>query len=271
MTETIAFIGGGNMAASLIGGLVASGHEPGAIAVVDTDRAKADALGRQYGISNANSATEAVRDAQAVVLAIKPQALQTAVHGLSFPSGSAVISIAAGIRIDSLRRWLGPQVQIVRSMPNTPALYRAGMSGLYAPPETQVSAREAAQYVLGAVGETCWVETEPMLDALTAVSGSGPAYVFQLCEMMCNAGIALGLPADTARQLATHTIAGAARMLSDSDEDAEALRLKVTSKGGTTAAAIESLENGGVRKLYNAALECAARRAAELGDELDRS
>lgn len=267
---TIAFIGGGNMATSLLGGLVAAGHDPARLRVAEPDAGKAAQLHERLGVHTTANGQEAVEGAALVVLAVKPQVMRAALAPLHLASGTAVLSIAAGIRLDTLRRWLGDELPLIRSMPNTPSLFGAGISGLYAGPDTPASAREAAQYVLDAAGRCCWVASEPLLDAVTAVSGSGPAYVFQLCEMMRDAGVTLGLTPDVAEQLAVETIAGAARMLKESGDSAETLRAKVTSKGGTTAAAIEALEERQIGTLYNAALGAAARRAQALGDELDR-
>ena len=268
MARTIAFIGGGNMATSLIGGLIAAGTEPKLLRVAEPDADRAAALRSRYGVHTAGSGSEIVAGAAAVVLAVKPQQLVQAVKPLQLAAGTTVLSIAAGVRVDTLRAALGHQVHLVRSMPNTPALYGCGISGLYAPPGTPAAARELAQAILDAAGQTCWVEHEADLDAVTAVSGSGPAYFFLLTEAMREAGEQLGLSPAVAAQLAARTLVGAAKMVDAGDTDVAVLRAQVTSKGGTTEAALRHLESAGMRPMLAAALAAAARRSRELGDEL---
>jgi len=267
-SRIIAFLGGGNMASSLVGGLLVAGHVPSHIRVFEPDAERAQELVRRFGVVAMSTAAEAVLGAELTVLAVKPQVVREALSGLSLDAGSTLLSIAAGVRIALLRELLGPQLHYVRCMPNTPALLGCGMSGLYAEPGTPPAAREAAQAVLESAGRCCWLDDETALDAVTAVSGSGPAYVFLLAELMQNAGVSLGLPADTAALLARQTVIGAARMLEGTAEAAATLRAQVTSKGGTTEAALRSLESAGIGPIFTEALTAAARRSAELGDAL---
>ena len=271
LTERIAFIGGGNMAASLIGGLIAAAHPVAGIAVAEPDAGRAQVLRDRFGVEVADRGSAIVTGAQTVVLAVKPQQMGAALAGLQLDAGSTVVSIAAGVRLAFLRKALGEQVDLVRSMPNTPALYGCGVSGLYADAQIPSIARTRAERVLGAAGQVCWLREEAELDAVTAVSGSGPAYVFLLVEAMREAGVALGLTAETAAQLAAQTCIGAARMIAAGTTDVADLRAQVTSKGGTTEAALRSLESAGFRPMMQAALAAASRRSAELGDALEAS
>ncbi len=268
MAATIAFIGGGNMAASLIGGLLAAGHPADALRVAEPLDARADWLRRTFGV-RVESAAAAVAQADAVVLAVKPQQMQGACAGLPLPAGCVVVSIAAGVQLASLQRWFGDRVHCVRTMPNTPALLRAGISGLYADPATPATARQLAETILSAAGSCVWLTSEAQLDAVTALSGSGPAYYFLLTEVLREAGTRLGLSPEVAAQLARQTFIGAARM-AEGDTDVVALRAHVTSKGGTTEAAVTHLEQAGIRTLFADALAAAAARSAELGAALSR-
>lgn len=269
MSEVIAFIGGGNMAASLIGGLIAAGFDADRIRVAEPDAARAEALRTRFGVRVAPGGADVIAGAQTLVLAVKPQQMGAALQGLRPDTGACVVSIAAGIRLAFLRRALGDALHYVRSMPNTPALYGCGISGLYAQAGTPDLARQRAEVVLRAAGEICWLGEESELDAVTAVSGSGPAYFFLLVEAMREAGVALGLAPATAAQLAARTCVGAARMIDAGTTDAAELRAQVTSKGGTTEAALRHLEAGGLRTLFREALAAAAHRSREMGDELD--
>lgn len=266
--RTIAFIGGGNMATSLIGGLIAAGADPQTLRVAEPDSARSAALRERFGVTTADSGRDIVSGAAAVVLAVKPQQLVQAVRPLKLDAGTTVLSIAAGVRVDTLRAALGDGVHLVRSMPNTPALYGCGISGLYAAQGTPAASRELAQRILDAAGQTCWVGRESDLDAVTAVSGSGPAYFFLLVEAMREAGVSLGLSPEVAAQLAARTLVGAAKMVDAGDTDVAVLRANVTSKGGTTEAALRHLESAGLRPMINQALAAAAGRSRELGDEL---
>ncbi|MFN3544070.1 MAG: pyrroline-5-carboxylate reductase [Thiobacillus sp.] len=266
----VSFIGGGNMAAAIIGGLVASGTAPTDIEVVEIDADARARLAARFGVV-VHADLSAARLHALVVLAVKPQTLPEVAAALSKRlAGQLVLSIAAGVRVADLARWLGGHGRIVRAMPNTPALVQAGIAGLYAAPGLGQEARSQAESVLRAVGGVVWVDDETLLDALTAVSGSGPAYVFYFIESLEAAAIAQGLAADTARQLALQTFFGAAKLALESGEEPELLRQRVTSKGGTTERGIAALETAGVKQAIGDAVAAASRRSAELGDELGR-
>ena len=268
MSELVAFVGGGQMAGSLIGGLVAAGHAAARIRVAEPDTGRADWLRRVHGVIVSARAAEVAAGADALVLAVKPQVMRDAVAGLEPAASTTVVSIAAGIRVASLRAWLGDAAPVVRCMPNTPALLRFGVTGLFAPTGTPERSRALAEKVLGAVGQTCWVPDEAQLDAVTALSGCGPAYYFLLTEALRDAGRTLGLDATTAKLLAERTLIGAGRMAESAGQDVAELRANVTSKGGTTEAAIAHLEGHGLRALFLDALRAAERRGRELGDAL---
>lgn len=270
MTETtIAFVGGGNMARSLIGGLIARGAQPAQLAVSEPQESLRQALAADFGVRVSDDNLDAARDAELLLLAVKPQAMRTVCEGLSGKLDNAiVVSIAAGITCSQIQRWLGSAGAVVRCMPNTPALLGVGATGLYATPSTTATQRAAAEAVLGAVGLCVWIEDESQMDAVTALSGSGPAYVFLLAEAMQDAAIAVGLPVEAARQLTRQTLLGAARMLTEGEETAATLRQRVTSPGGTTQAALESFEADGFRAAVERAIAAAQRRGAELSREL---
>ena len=265
----VAFIGGGNMAAALIGGLLKTGWPVAKIAVAEPVTARADWLRAQFGVPVAASAAELGGDADALVLAVKPQQMREALAGIRTRPGALVVSIAAGVRLATLRRLLGDTLAYVRTMPNTPALFGAGITGLYAPAGTPDAARALAQVLLAAAGDCVWVQREEELDAVTALSGSGPAYFFLLVEALREAGAALGLAPEVAAQLAAQTCIGAARMVADAGQDVSQLRANVTSKGGTTEAALQHLESAGLRAIFAEALRLADARAKQLGDALD--
>ena len=267
MTRQIAFIGGGNMARSLIGGLIAKGQPPAGIRVAEPVPALRQALQHDFGVDVFETAAQAINGAAIWVLATKPQVLRHVCEDLAASaqvSQPLVVSIAAGITSTQIGRWLGGNIKVVRTMPNTPALLGAGVSGLYADAAASKQEREFAEALLAAAGKTVWLEEEAQMDAVTAVSGSGPAYVFLLAEAMIDAGVAEGLSADAARTLALQTVLGAARMLTESDVDAAELRRRVTSPNGTTQAAIETFETGGFRKLVEAAIHAASQRGKQL-------
>ena len=267
MNDNIAFIGGGNMARSLIGGLVAQGRDPATIRVAEPVPALRDALHADFGVAVFEDGAQAVAGASTWVLATKPQVLRSvceALAGHAQATRPLVVSIAAGITAVQLQRWLGGDIAVVRSMPNTPALLGAGVTGLFASDRVDAQGRDLAEALLAAAGKTVWIEDEALMDAVTAVSGSGPAYVFLLAEAMIDAGIAEGLPADAARVLAVQTVLGAGRMLDATDVDAAELRRRVTSPNGTTQAAIEHFEAGGLRTLVAGAIHAARLRGHEL-------
>lgn len=265
----IAFVGAGNMATSLIGGLIARGVPAENIKASEPVAEQRERIAREHGIVVAADNAAAVAGAQIVVLAVKPQVMKDVCLALApaLPAEALIVSIAAGIPCASLERWLGERA-IVRCMPNTPALLHEGASGLYANPRTSAEQREQAEALLEAVGLALWLDDEQQIDAVTAVSGSGPAYFFLLMEAMTAAGERLGLSAETASLLARQTAFGAARMALVSDFDPAELRRRVTSPNGTTEAAIKTFQAGGFEALVDAALAAAARRSAELAEQL---
>jgi pyrroline-5-carboxylate reductase len=272
----VAFIGGGNMARSLVGGLLARGADPALIHVADPDEQQRGTLAREFGVRTHADNAAAVTAAATWVLAVKPQVMRRVCEPLADAARARrplAVSIAAGITSLQVARWLGdPKGEsqpVVRTMPNTPALLGAGVTGLYANPPVDADGRARAQALLEAAGATVWIEDEALMDAVTAVSGSGPAYVFLLAEAMQAAGEAEGLPIEAARSLALHTILGAGRMLTEGHEPAAELRRRVTSPGGTTQAAIEVFEAGGLRGLVARAVHAARVRGAELAADND--
>ena len=266
-SPAIAFIGGGNMARSLIAGLRARGHDGAALRVADPDRDTQAALAHEFGVVAAADAAQAVAGADAVLLAVKPQVLAQVCADLAGALRAArptVISIAAGVRSDQIDAWLGGGRAVVRTMPNTPAQLGAGATGLFANRHCGAADRTLAQSLLAAVGATVWIDDEGLMDAVTAVSGSGPAYVFRLVEALQAAAQAQGLPEAAARTLVLHTVHGAARMALETGEDATALRRRVTSPGGTTAAAMQALDSAAFDAAIAAAVEAATARGREL-------
>ncbi|WP_298573799.1 pyrroline-5-carboxylate reductase [uncultured Luteimonas sp.] len=263
----IAFIGGGNMARSLVGGLVVAGADRARIRVAEPDARTRAGLAEDFGVACFASAEEAVPGAATWVFAVKPQVMRQVCETLASAAQSEqplVVSIAAGITASQLDRWLGGGLPVVRAMPNTPALLGAGVTGLFANAQVDERGRERATRLLASAGQTVWIAGESLMDAVTATSGSGPAYVFLLAEAMEDAAIAQGLPPQAARTLAQQTILGAARMLTGSGEPPAELRRRVTSPNGTTQAAIETFEAGGFRQLVSQAIDAATRRGAEL-------
>jgi len=268
---SIAFIGGGNMARSIIGGLIAGGHPAARIAVADPSAEQRERLEREHGVATGEDGAAAAASADVVVLAVKPQIMATVARGLAAavaPHQPLVVSVAAGIREEALARWLDYGGPIVRCMPNTPALIQCGMSALHANDAVTREQRTIAETLLTATGEVVWVEDEADLDIVTAISGSGPAYYFAFMEAMEQAALARGLPNETARRLVLGTALGAARMARESGDDPGTLRANVTSKGGTTAAALAAFEAGGLTALVDSAVDAARQRSIELGDEL---
>ena len=271
MTQQIAFLGAGNMAGALISGLIADGMPAGRLLASDPDAAKCADLAAATGIRIAQDNDAAVRVADVVVLAVKPQVLRRVAEGIADAVQThrpLVVSIAAGIRCPDLDRWLGGDVALIRTMPNTPAMLQAGATALYATPGVSPRQRELAESLMRAVGLTQWIDEEQQMDAVTALSGSGPAYFFLVIEAMQAAGRALGLADETARLLTLQTALGAARMALESDEGADMLRQRVTSPGGTTERAIGLLEDGGLRALFERAMRGACDRSVELSADL---
>jgi pyrroline-5-carboxylate reductase len=261
------------MAGSLIGGLIADGWSPGRIQAADPDPARTSQLAERFAVITTRNNSEAIANADAVVLAVKPQILRDVAVQIAPAIGQqqpVVISIAAGIREATLRGWLGEGTAIVRCMPNTPAMVQSGATALYANPQVSEEQRSLAESVLRAVGLALWIEDETQMDAVTALSGSGPAYFFLFMEALQAAGVELGLPADTARLLTLQTAFGAAKMALESREEAATLRRQVTSPGGTTERAIEVLRQQGLEAAVLGALQAAAARSRELAAEFGR-
>lgn len=268
--SSIAFIGGGNMAGALIGGLLRSGWSAGTIRVVEPAEAQRASLASRFGVRTLAAADASLADADCVVWAVKPQLFKAAAAPCVGRVAAALqLSVMAGIRSDAIAQATGSG-RVVRAMPNTPALIGEGMTGLYARAAVSADERADTQRLLAPTGQTLWVEHEAQLDAVTALSGSGPAYVFYVLEALIDAGIAMGLSAAQARQLALATFAGATSLARDADDSPDVLRERVTSKGGTTFAAISSLDADGVKAAFVRALQAAQRRAGELGDEFGR-
>lgn len=265
----LSFIGGGNMARSLIGGLTARGTRPEQIVVADPVAAQLETLRARYGIRVAEDNADAARQADILVFAVKPQELHPAVIDLGPILASRrplLISVAAGIRASDIQRWAGG-VPVVRCMPNRPALHGCGMTGLYASWDVPEQGRKLAEEILSAVGATVWLEHESHMDIVTAISGTGPAYFFLLIEMLEQAGRLGGLSPEISRTLAVETAYGSGRTAREASESAADLRQQVTSRGGTTEAALEHLEAHDVGAIFAGAIAAAARRSAQLADE----
>ena len=270
MDRTLAFIGGGNMAGSLIGGLIADGWDPDSIRVADPDSVRTSRLAERFAVITSQDNSTLIDNADAVILAVKPQVMHGVIKEIAPEinrSQALVISIAAGIRASTLADWLGAGTAIVRCMPNTPALVQSGATALYASPQASEDQRSLAESVLRAVGLTLWVDDEAQMDTVTALSGSGPAYFFLFMEALQAAGSKLGLPADSARLLALQTAFGAAKMALESREDAATLRRQVTSPGGTTEQAIATFQQAGLEEIVLKAVQAAAERSRELAAE----
>ena len=267
----ITFIGGGNMANAIIGGLRQQGFAASDMQVVEPVSDNRTQLSKTFGVRCVAAIDVAALDCDVLVLAVKPQQLREAVAPLAGKlKQQLVISIAAGVRLADLGRWLGNHTRLVRVMPNTPALIGAGISGLWAGAGVDSAGRAAAEKILGAVGQTLWITNEAQMDGITALSGSGPAYVFHFIEALRDAGLELGLPADAANQLAIQTMLGAAKLAAQSPDDVSVLRQRVTSKGGTTEAALASMAKDHVKEAIISAITAANDRSRELGDELGK-
>lgn len=267
MDINAAFIGGGNMGGALIRGLVARGLAPQKISVGEAVQARRIQLADELGVHVTADNQEAAADADILVLAVKPQDMAGTVQGLAGVLAKRkplVLSIAAGIRVADIAGWCGPGVPVVRAMPNRPALNSAGASAIFAGPGLDASHRKLAEDVLGAAGTTVWVPDEALLDVVTALSGSGPAYFFLLAELMTDAAVKLGMQREAALELAIQTLYGAGRMARESDGDLARLRAEVTSKGGTTEAAVRSFEAANLRGIVAAAVAAATDRGREL-------
>ncbi|MBB3005568.1 pyrroline-5-carboxylate reductase [Cupriavidus alkaliphilus] len=274
-TLTFGFLGGGNMASALIGGLIARGVPAGAIRVVDPFPEAQQRLARDLGVHAAGAPDAAFGASDVLVLAVKPQQFRDATEQLlpHLPGdgpGNLVISVAAGIRLQDMQRWLGGRNRVVRAMPNTPALSGMGMTGLAAPAGLSAKDRAIASAVAEAVGKCVWVDGDDQIDAVTAISGSGPAYVFYFIEAMQRAATELGLSAEQGRDLAVETFRGAATLAGQSPEPVATLRERVTSKGGTTHAALTSMEASGIADAFVRAMHAAAARGKEMGAEFGK-
>jgi pyrroline-5-carboxylate reductase len=267
MNIRAAFVGGGNMGGALVRGLIARGLPAQNIAVGEAVQARRIALADELGVLVTADNREAVQGADVVVLAVKPQDMAGTVQSLAESLAGhkpLLLSIAAGIRVADIAAWSGGQVAVVRAMPNRPALNSAGATAMYAPAGLNAAQRSLAEQVLGAVGTTVWVTGEDALDVVTALSGSGPAYFFLLAELMTDAAVNLGLERDSALELALQTLYGSGRMARDSDGDLARLRAEVTSKGGTTEAALRSFDAANLRGIVAAALTAATERSREM-------
>ena len=257
------------MATALIGGLTAKGADARSISVIELSPAARERLGNRFPVQLATAPDAALQRAEVIVLAVKPQDMRGALASLGGGvAGKLVISVAAGVRVEALSRWLGGHRRIVRCMPNTPALVGAGITGLYAPKEVGSEDRATAQRILEAVGEVVWLSEERLLDPVTAVSASGPAYVFWFIEQLAAYAESAGIPREDALQLAKHCVLGSAKLAMGSDEPPAQLRKNVTSKGGTTEAALNVFAQEQLAQRFAKALAAATRRGGELGDEL---
>jgi pyrroline-5-carboxylate reductase len=267
----ITFIGGGNMASAIIGGLIRKRWPRRAIRVVEVAQSARERLAREFKVRARAALDAEAANSDCIVLAVKPQQLREVAGALKpLLAAQLVITLAAGVRVRDLSRWLGGYPRIVRVMPNTPALALAGISGLYAGRAVNAAGRAAAQRILDAVGTTLWLKREDDLDAVTAVSGSGPAYVYYFVEALERAARELGLAADAAHGLALETFSGALKLAEQTGEPPETLRNRVTSKGGTTERALASMEADRVKDAIVRAVKAAAKRSRELGDELGK-
>lgn len=269
MPVKIAFLGGGNMARALIGGLLQQGYAADRISVVEIDAQARAQLSAQFAVCAAAQPGSDVESSDVVLLAVKPQQMHAVADELrGLLREQLVISIAAGVRTADLTRWLGGYARIVRVMPNTPALVLAGISALYAGPAVNATERQSAEAILAAVGTTLWVPREEQMDAVTAVSGSGPAYVFYFMEALQEAARELGLGSEEARRLSLQTFVGAARLAERGGDDPAVLRARVTSKGGTTERALNCMDDDELKRKFIEAVKQAAQRSRELGDQI---
>ena len=267
----IAFLGGGNMARALIGGLAGKGYDPASISAIEVSAPARERLASEYKVHASAAPDARTSAADVLVLAVKPQDMKAALRSLTGkPGEKLVISIAAGVRVDALSRWLGGHRKLVRCMPNTPSLIGAGIAALYALPEVNPGERQKAESILRAVGEVVWVHEERLLDPVTALSASGPAYVFWFIEQLAASGEKLGLERQTSLKLAMQMVLGSAKLAAQSADPPGELRRQVTSKGGTTEAALKVFEQEKLAEKIMQALEAASRRGAELGDELGK-
>jgi pyrroline-5-carboxylate reductase len=268
----ISFIGGGNMASALIGGLLQKGYRAAQIRVAEPAAQSRERIKNQFSVEAHADYLNALAGSNCIVLSVKPQQMREAVRELSpFIGAQLLITIAAGVRSFDLSRWLSGYAQIVRVMPNTPALVHSGIAGMYALPGVSKDQKDQAEAILGAVGATFWVDDEVQLDAVTALSGSGPGYVCYFMEALERAAKEMGFAPDQARKIAVDTFLGSAKLASQSDESLETLRARVTSKGGTTEQAIMSMQDAQVSEHIVRAIHAARERSRELGEELGKA
>lgn len=266
----ITFIGGGNMAKALIGGLIKRGYSPSKMHVVELSKDRCTEVHNEFAVRASTDMAQAVAHSEVVILAVKPQQLQeVSLQLAAFLEDRLVISIAAGIRTQDIARWVGSQ-NIVRCMPNTPALIRSGVTALYATPVVRPEQCHRAEAILSAVGSTFWLDDEELLDAVTAISGSGPAYVFYFIEAMQQAAYELGVEESQARQMVLDTFLGATKLAENSNEEVATLRARVTSKNGTTERALLTMDANRVKQDIVDAIHAAAKRSKEMGDELGK-
>ncbi|WP_417595925.1 pyrroline-5-carboxylate reductase [Oceanospirillum sp.] len=268
----LAFLGAGNMSGSIIGGLIAKGVPAENIIATRRSEERLSELKSQFNITTSSDNNAAVAKSDVVILGVKPQMMQelcSEIREQVQKSKPLIVSVAAGLKSETLERWLGGDVAVVRTMPNTPSLLGCGATGLYANSKVTGIQQELAEKLMQAVGLALWVEDEAQMDAVTAVSGSGPAYFFLAMEALQKAGESVGLSAEVAEKLAIQTALGAARMASESEDDAAELRRRVTSPGGTTEQALNTFNDGGLTELYRKAVKAAANRGQELANQLD--
>lgn len=266
-TSRLVFIGAGNMASSIIGGLVSHGYPAQLITATDLHTEQLEKLAQETGINTSTDNTAAVANADAIILAVKPQVMEAVTSPLTHVIANKsplIISIAAGITVANLLNWMGEDLPVIRTMPNTPALVQTGATGLFANSAVTAQQKALADTIFSAIGIASWFDQESDLDAVVAVSGSGPAYFFMMMEAMEEAGVKLGLSAESARELTLQTALGAAKLAQASDVSTAELRRRVTSPGGTTEQAIKCFEEGGLRELVDTALQAASKRSKEL-------
>lgn len=272
LAAKLAFLGAGNMSGSIIGGLIAKGVPAENIIATRRSEARLAELKSQFGIITSSDNKDAITKSDVVILGVKPQMMQDLCSGIREQvqkSKPLIVSVAAGLKAETLERWLGGDVAVVRTMPNTPSLLGCGATGLYANSKVSAIQKELSEKLMQAVGLALWVDNEDQMDAVTAVSGSGPAYFFLAMEALQKAGESVGLSHDVAEKLAIQTALGAARMASESEHDAAELRRHVTSPGGTTEQALNTFNDGGLTDLYEKAVKAAANRGKELAEKLD--
>ncbi len=267
--HSIVFIGGGNMASCIIGGMIDQGFDPLTLGVSVPSEQSKERLSKAYNIAVTSNNNDAIANADIVVLAVKPQIMRNVVLALApaLPKNAVIVSVAAGITVESLQSWLGNPRAIIRAMPNTPSLVRTGATGLFANDQASQLQKATVSSIFEAVGYCCWVESEALINAVIAVSGSGPAYFFQILDIMQSVGQELGLPEREARKLASQTALGAAQMAINSDQSPSELRDQVTSPGGTTERALNTFRNEGLESIFRQAMNSALARAKEMSKD----